>query len=199
MEDFLIYDAEILKMIPPKQESDRVAFLDYCNGWHDHKGMGISCVGFGNAEMEWAWQLGDEAELADYFCNDGSRPIVGFNSRSFDDRLMAAHGVGVRTDYDLLEEVRIAAGFSAHWGSVPKGFSYKLDAIARANGMAKTGSGELAPKLWQEGKRQEVVDYCLMDIKITRQMLLLGLAGELVDPNTGEMLQLRSIGGLGCD
>ena len=137
-DDFLIYDAEILKMIPPRDERDRDLTLDYCEGWHDHKGMGITCVGFGSREDDWIWSAANEADdLSEHFAVDC--PIVGFNSRSFDDRLMGAHGVSVRTDYDLLEEVRLAAGFSAHWQSVPKGFSYKLDAIARANGMAKTG------------------------------------------------------------
>jgi DEAD/DEAH box helicase domain-containing protein len=196
MADFLIYDAEILRVIPPRDERDRDLTLDYCDGWNDHKGMGISVVGFGTSKREWFW----DATAPDPFlvrdfqtAKENGNLVVGFNSRSFDDRLMAAHGIEVQTDYDLLEEVRIAAGFAAHWQSVPKGFSYKLDAIAKANGMAKTGSGELAPKLWQEGKHQEVIEYCLMDIKITRQMLLLGLAGELVDPNTGRMLQLREL------
>jgi hypothetical protein len=196
MIDFLIYNAEILKMIPPRNPVDRIPNLKYSEGWGDYFGMGISVVGFGTSEREWFW---DATAPKPFLVRDFTKAkeiefvIVGFNSRNFDDRLMAAHSIQIQTDYDLLEEVRIAAGFSAHYQSVPKGFSYKLDAIARANGMAKTGNGELAPKLWQEGKYQEVIEYCLMDIKITRQMLLLGLAGELIDPNTGRMLQLRAL------
>jgi hypothetical protein len=120
--------------------------------------------------------------------------LVGFNSKGFDDKLLAANGLeGIETHYDLLEEIRIAAGFDAHFSSVPKGYSYKLDALAKANGSAKTGSGELAPVLWQQGKKQEVIDYCKMDVEITSKILNLGLAGELIDPNTGDKLKLRNL------
>jgi hypothetical protein len=76
---------------------------------------------------------------------------------------------------------------------VPKGWSYKLDAIAKANGMAKTGTGELAPIMWQRGQKQEVIDYCLNDVRVTTAILELGLAGELADPNTGKKLRLAPL------
>jgi hypothetical protein len=62
--------------------------------------------------------------------------------------------------------------------------------IAKANGKAKTGEGAIAPVLWQRGERQEVIDHCMNDVVITKAMLILGLAGQLVDPNTGTHLQL---------
>lgn len=70
-----------------------------------------------------------------------------------------------------------------------------LHAVAKANGMSKTGTGSLAPKLWQEGKRQEVIDYCLNDVTLTYKLLNLGLDGKLKDPNTGKSLKLRPLGG----
>jgi hypothetical protein len=119
--------------------------------------------------------------------------LIGFNSLNFDDNLLEAHNIlEYQTHYDLLVEVRAAAGYLSH-RQVPKGYSYKLDAIAKANEMAKTASGELAPIMWQLGRKQDVIDYCKMDVKITKAMLDLGLAGELIDPNTGNKLQLMPI------
>ena len=192
----LLYDCEIIKCIPPKTgalDPD----LEYCNGWEDYANMGISVVG-------WA-VLGEGASISDfsdpahfeYFRSELAAKavnVIGFNSRNFDDRLMAANGINITTTYDLLEEVRIAAGFEAHRESVPKGFSYSLDAIARANGTQKTCSGALAPVLWQQGRKLAVIDYCLNDVHITKLLLNLGLAGELADPNTGNLLQLRGLG-----
>jgi hypothetical protein len=189
----LIYDIEIIKAIPTREP--QIDGIEYCDGWLDHEGMGISVIGY---------QYNDEpidcclsaASFLDLLISldDEEYTLVGFNSRSFDDKLLAANGLeDIQTDYDLLEEVRIAAGFQAHFQSVPRGYSYKLDAIAKANGMAKTGSGELAPVLWQQGKEQQVIDYCKMDIAITAAMLDLGLVGELIDPNTGDKLQLRAL------
>jgi hypothetical protein len=194
---YLIYDCEIIKCIPQRDCANDARF-DYCDGWHDHGGMGISVIGVAtSSESPSAIVVDGDYEHLDIiaFEEDAKHlSVVGFNSRCFDDLLLLSHNINVKTDYDILEEVRIAAGFAAHWQSVPKGFSYKLDAIARANGMAKTGNGELAPVLWQQGKRKEVIDYCLMDVRITRSILELGLAGKLVDPNTGKKLQLRSLG-----
>jgi len=193
---YLLYDCEIIKMIPQRDQPNDARF-DYCDSWNHHEGMGISVVGIVDQDGEDLAIIPDD----DYRCSElhwfqtkaSQDVVVGFNSRNFDDKLLQAHGINIKTDYDILEEVRIAAGYAADWRSVPKGFSYKLDAIAKANGMAKTGSGELAPMLWQQGKRQEVVDYCLMDCKITRTILELGLKGELVDPNTNAFLKLAPL------
>ena len=208
--DILIYDCEIIKMIPPKPKFVELDFgrgeqlpvellpgIEYCKGWGDHKGMGISvigyCYGLRGAPVAALPEYPNHADMAAFQGLASSVTVVGFSSRGFDDKLCACFGIAVETDYDLLEEIRIAAGYEASFRSVPKGMSYKLDAIARANGMAKTGSGELAPKLWQQGKRQEVIDYCLHDVAITRDTLKLGLEGKLVDPNTGNLLQLRPL------
>jgi hypothetical protein len=192
--NYLVYDLEIIKAIPNPKEA-RMDGIDYCGGWTDHEGMGISVIGYqwNNEEPRHCLSTAGfldlliELEYEDYV-------LCGFNSRGFDDKLLAAHDLeGVETHYDILEEVRVAAGHKRHWGSVPKGWSYKLDAIAKANGMAKTGTGELAPIMWQRGQKQEVIDYCLNDVRVTTAILELGLAGELTDPNTGKKLRLAPL------
>jgi len=189
----LIYDIEIINAIPTKEP--RIEGIEYCKSWGDFEGMGIAVIGY-----KWNDEPADCAYNAESFLDvlrfydDDEHQLVGFNSLSFDDKLLAAHGLeGIETHYDLLEQVRIAAGFKAHFQSVPRGYSYKLDALAKANGMAKTGSGALAPVLWQQGERQSVIDYCLHDCEITAAILDMGLAGELIDPNTGNKLQLAGL------
>lgn len=190
MTNRLIYDCEIVNAIPT---GDRIEGINYCKGWTDFEGMGVSVIGFkqNQDEAEHCLAVGTFAFVSDYRCK-GYR-IVGFNSKVFDDKLLAANDFSLDTHYDLLEEIRLAAGFDRHWQSVPRGYSYKLDAIAKANGKAKTGSGELAPILWQQGRHQEVIDYCKTDVELTSWILDLGLAGELIDPNTGNKLQLAPI------
>jgi hypothetical protein len=56
-------------------------------------------------------------------------------------------------------------------------------------GMIKTGHGELAPIMWQRGDEQGVVDYCENDAKIEAGVAKLLLNGELIDPNTGNLLR----------
>lgn len=188
--DFLVYDLEIVNMIP-----DRNGFMfpkySYCRGWQDHKGMGISVIGYWSSKDESLYYTLDPEVFGVVAAQHDL--IVGFNSASFDDNVLAVNRVNVQTGYDLLEQVRIAAGFDKSYQSVPSGYSYKLDAIAKANGMAKMGSGELAPQLWQDGKKQEVIEYCLHDVEITVDLLHLGLEGSLVDPNTGKLLKLAPL------
>jgi hypothetical protein len=188
---YFIYDAEILKCIPAKGKPFDPD-LEYCKGWRDFQGMGVSCVaGVSSLGDSVIWDSRETLPLDQWFPLE--IPIVGFNSKSFDDKLMVVNGVSVQTDYDLLEEIRLAAFGSIRWQGTPRGRSYSLERLGEANGCPKTGSGELAPKLWQRGQYEAVFQYCLNDVKITQILLEKGLEGTLIDPNTGSLLKLRSL------
>lgn len=180
----LIYDCEIIKCIP---NGARFSGFEYCDGWDDYENMGVSVIGY-----HWEGNL--------HHClppNWGNLPvivseadrIVGFNSKSFDDNLLRANGINIKTNFDLLEEIRIAAYGSPRWEDTPKGHSYSLGKIGSANGFPKNGSGELAPQLWQQGRKDEVIEYCLNDVAITQKLYNLFLLGTLKDPNTGKLLK----------
>lgn len=202
-----LYDLEILRCIPPKNASldDR---YDYCDGWGDHAGMGISVAAFRwgkivePRKVEWqeaGYVIGDTYGLS-LLRKVAQTPrviVAGFNSVAFDDRLLKANGVELTTQYDLLREVRIAAYGTASHNAMPRGHSYALGKIGEANGHPKTGTGELAPELWQGGYHKAVIDYCLNDVLTSCALLDLGLAGELVDPNTGKNLTLWPLYGGG--
>jgi DEAD/DEAH box helicase domain-containing protein len=150
--------------------------------------MGISVIGFGFAGQDIIMNCTSPRFDAFKVAVESADTIMGFNSKRFDDQLCAANGIKVTTNYDLLEEIRIAAYGSPHWEDQPGGFSYSLGAIASANDLTKTGSGTQAPKLWQQGMKEEVIDYCINDVKITKEIYFLGVRGELIDPNTGANL-----------
>lgn len=184
----LIYDCEIVRCIPDK--SGLQPDLEYCQGWHDHAGMGISLIG------TWASWI-DEIKLYpesafDQFQAKANEAelIVGFNSLSFDDKLCAANGLQVETDYDLLSEVWAAAGMPRRYTYGQTRAGYKLENLAQANlGRGKSGSGELAPVLWQTSRQWQVATYLTDDILITKKIW--EKRSHLVDPTTGEILTLR--------
>jgi hypothetical protein len=193
----LIFDLEIKKAIPSRNQPN-LDGIDYCDGWGDHKGMGIACVGalmqsdavviepvVGDWD-EFKWQC----NLTENF--KGFKK-VGFNSKAFDDKVLRAAGLTQwYTDYDLLEEIRIAAGHNPI--KAPSGWKYNLEAMAAANSMVKDSAvSAIAPILWQQGERQQVLDQCAGDVAVTAALLNLGLAGELIDPNTGKKLQLSPV------
>ena len=188
----LIYDCEIIRCIPDRS-GHREPGLKYCEGWHDHANMGISLIG---AWLSWkdsiriypksafgAFQEAvDEAEL-----------VVGFNSINFDDKLCQSNGIRIKTDYDLLQEVWVAANMPRYYTPGETRPGYKLENLAQANlGRGKSGSGELAPVLWQQGKQWAVAKYLTDDVLITKEIFQ--RRDRLIDPTDREILRLREPG-----
>ncbi len=89
--------------------------------------------------------------------------LIGYNIKGFDVPVLNAYYAGDLTrvpQLDLMEEV------TKHLG-----FRLKLDDLAQATlGVGKSGSGLDAVKFWQAGELDKLRDYCLMDVKITRQL-----------------------------
>ena len=70
------------------------------------------------------------------------------------------------TSYDILAEI---------WASDPNGKFMRglnsLDAILEANSLErKTGDGVMAPKLWQQGRIADVLNYCQHDVLQTKAL-----------------------------
>lgn len=185
----IIYDCEIIKAIPDINKVN-LGHIEYCNGWDDFENMGISVIGVNILDDN--FDLVSNHNIAinnlDIFQLglNGTDVLVGFNNQHFDDNLIKANGFTIPEDvvnYDILAEIWEAAGLGRTFVyQTHAGFS--LDAICKANGIGeKTGSGANAAILWQQGKTQEVIDYCENDIKLTRQLFdLIQDKGEIVDP-----------------
>lgn len=187
----LIFDLEIVKAIPAKGEP-RLEGIEYCGGWGDHAGMGISVGAFCVLDLD-SGRISDSVafvggEGLEQVLELSRYPVGGFNSKKFDDALMAATFPSFerRSDFDIFELCLERAGQLGrqYWRD---GLKYNLDVISKVNGYAKTLSGELAPIEWQRGERQKVIDYCCHDVQIEALTLLKLERGELIDPNTGQV------------
>ena len=208
---YAIFDLEIIKAIPPKDEADRIPGIKYCAGWTDFKNIGISCISFcklvlqGDQIIEresycWEWNLAYNVPEHIQLLREEGYLLGGFNSKKFDDQLLQANGLNqanglhFTSDFDILEWTIAAANLEGvkYWELEPKR-SYGLDAITKANDTEKTGKGDLAAIWWQKGEKQKVLDYCQNDAEIEAEVLQLLLSGKLKDPNTGEMLRYPSI------
>lgn len=70
-----------------------------------------------------------------------------------------------KQSYDILAEI-----WAEYGRRYEKGLN-SLDALLEANGLGrKTGHGAHAPKLWQQGKIAEVLNYCQNDILRTKDL-----------------------------
>ncbi len=180
----LFYDCEIIKCIPNQWE-DNLPNYEYCDGWHDFPNMGISVIG---AYIEWMDHYSaftsNSFDMFQQVVNIADE-IIGFNSLSFDDNLCHANGININTTIDLLCKVRVAAGMPPFFVQGVTRAGYSLNALATSNlEFQKSGSGELAPMLWQDGKRDEVIKYCLNDVKLLVELEKLPF---LIDPTDPEI------------
>ena len=89
--------------------------------------------------------------------------IIGYNQKGFDNAVINnyyAGDINLVPQLDLLEVIKESLGYRV-----------KLDAVAKATlGVGKTGHGLQAVEYWKEGKIQELADYCIQDVKVTKEV-----------------------------
>lgn len=196
MRDFIVYDAEIKKAIRSKSE-DLIPGIEYCGGWKDYGGMGISCMGVYDSWMDQYRVFCDDniQEFKDIMLID-SFVKVGFNNIGFDDNLIIANNIQINqeTHYDILRQVWIASGLAPTF-EYPSHTGFGLDAIVKSNfkGEGKIGHGEIAPVDYQNGNFGSLIDYCINDVRLTVKLLRQILnTGFLICPKTGKALKMNT-------
>lgn len=112
---------------------------------------------FEEPEFPVLWQRIEKAER-----------IIGYNTKGFDLRIMNNYYGGdffAFSNLDILEEIKKAIGFRL-----------KLDDVAAATvGTRKSGHGLQAVEWWKQGEIQKIKDYCLQDVKVTKDIYEYGL------------------------
>ena len=159
-----VFDAEIKKPIE-----------DCSRGWKSHDEMGVSClVVFDYETMR--YRVFDDHNMNE--CLNilyGHDVVVGFNTVGFDWKLINAtynnNQERRSRDFDILREIWISIGADPdHFRPETHG-GYKLDDVARETiGLMKSGDGAKAPRLYQQGKIAELIDYCVQDVKIEKEL-----------------------------
>ena len=187
----LIYDIEILKAVLPRN-GERLEGVDYCDGWDDKANMGVACI-CAYDFIEKRYRVFTGGTFADFAALAAKRFVIGFNSITFDDVVCGHESLSVKTDWDLLQEIWVAAGLGRAF-EYPSHTGFGLDAMAKANGgTGKTGYGGTAPIDWQMGLYGKVIDYCLEDVRQTTRLVRRVLQnGYLINPkNEDERLIIK--------
>ena len=112
-----------------------------------------------------------------------ARLIIGFSINRFDLPVLNKYfgfNLMALPRFDILEEIELKFGRRI-----------SLDILARINlGMSKTGHGLDAIEFYKQGNWQALTDYCLQDVKITKELYdLLKKQGflQIPDRNTNEI------------
>ncbi len=144
---------EVGGYIPEKLKVSVVGIYDYASG---------------------KYMIFEENELKNLFpFMENASAIIGFNNIDFDLPVLKPYYLGQISKFptlDLLKHVEKSLGFRI-----------ALDDLARETlSMHKTGHGLLAIDYFREGKMQELKDYCLSDVKITKELYEYGKTNKKV-------------------
>jgi len=117
------------------------------------------------------WPIMEKADL-----------LIGFNSDHFDIPILNKYYSGDLTkikSLDLLKEVKNSLGRRI-----------KLDTIAEATlGQNKSGHGLEAVVWWRNGEKQKVIDYCIEDVRITKEIYEYALKNKLLKYAEGKNIK----------
>jgi DEAD/DEAH box helicase domain-containing protein len=136
-------------------------------GWHRADRMGISCGVIYNAQKNVFIEYTEDkisrliADLKKF------ELIVGFNIKRFDFLVLKGYS---DFDFTTLNTLDILEDIHHHLG-----FRLSLAHVTQETlGITKTGDGLQALRWWQAGRIREIIDYCKMDVKLTRDLYLFG-------------------------
>ena len=99
--------------------------------------------------------------------------VIGFNIKDFDMEVLAPYLISPANSFPILD-------LMAEFEKV-RGHRISLQSMAQATlGRSKSGSGWDAIKLFQEGRMEELKNYCIDDVKLTREIYEYGLAHKKI-------------------
>lgn len=163
-------------MSPPMNGDKRIVFdvetqkeFAEVGGYRNTHLLGVSVVGvYTYADNQ--FKAYEEHELPGLEkVISGSGLIIGFNIKHFDYPVLQPYfknfTLASAPTLDLMEKIEEVVGFRVG-----------LDSLAKNTlGAQKTSHGLEALKWYREGKIKEIKDYCLQDVKLTRDLYEYGL------------------------
>jgi len=158
-----VFDLEIKKPIE-----------ECSHGWDSHSEMGVSVLVLFDYR-EGRYRVFDDQNIKEALDILYSYDyVVGFNTVNFDWKVIRAtytEREQLSKDFDILREIWVSLGLNPDRFNPATHGGYKLDDVAfETIGLRKSGNGALAPYLYRHGKLAELVDYCLQDVKVEREL-----------------------------
>lgn len=132
-------------------------------GSNDPASLTIACVCIHDSETDTYTSYYEEDLSKLWPILEKTDLLIGYNSDHFDIPLLNKYYPGDLTgikSLDLMKEIQKKLGRRI-----------KLDSVASATlGKKKSADGSLANVWWRQGKKQEVVNYCIDDVEITKEL-----------------------------
>ena len=147
---YLVFDIETQQLI------------DEVGGWSNLKQLRISVACAYDSKTD-SMLTFRESELKDLIelCYD--RLVIGYNVRGFDLPILSAYGLDLaKVDvFDIMYELQ----------SLTRQRYLKLESVARGTlNAGKFADGLKAVEWWKEGKIDNIIEYCLQDVQVTKDV-----------------------------
>ncbi|HRK02992.1 MAG TPA: ribonuclease H-like domain-containing protein [Oligoflexia bacterium] len=136
-------------------------------GWAhiDKLGVSVACA-FDSKTGEFLSYRENELDRLQKLCRE--RLVVGYNIIGFDLKVLSAYGFDSKKYdvFDMMLDIEQASG----WRYV------KLDSIAKCTlGTAKSADGLQAVEWYKRGEIEKIIEYCIKDVEITRDVFVYGM------------------------
>jgi DEAD/DEAH box helicase domain-containing protein len=148
--------------------------VDAVGGWKNFKQLEVSvaCAYDSKTDKFLTYRENELGELAK-LCQE--RLLIGYNLIGFDLPVLEKYGLPPHQEldvFDIMLDVHNVSG----WKFV------KLDRIAQATlGVGKSADGLMAVEWWKTGEIDKIIEYCLKDVEVTRDIFLHGLNQGFVE------------------
>lgn len=155
-------------------------------GKNDPALLDISVLGLYDSETDSYRSFVQEEfkEMWPYF--EKADVLIGFNTEYFDLPLLNKYYSG---DLTKIKSIDIMAAVKKALGR-----RLSLNNIAQATlGLKKSADGLQAYEWWKQGKVQEIRDYCLQDVKVTKDLYDHIVANKKIKYNDGQKILELSI------
>ena len=157
---YLVIDVETQKLVQEVGGWDHVAKL----------GISVACAYDSKTDEFLSFKEHELKKLIE-LCEN--RLVIGYNIRGFDLPVMVPYGLEInRIDaFDIMYDLE----------AITRQRFLKLEAVARGTlGTGKSADGLMAVEWYKAGLIDKVIEYCLQDVKVTRDVFLYGRQNGIV-------------------
>jgi DEAD/DEAH box helicase domain-containing protein len=169
---FLVIDVETKQLVQDVGGWDHV----------DKLGISVACAYDSKTDQFTSYTEDKLKDLID-LCED--RLVVGYNIRGFDLPVMVPYGLDVKKldVFDIMYDLE----------ALTRQRFLKLDYVAKGTlGLGKSADGLQAVEWWKQGQIQKIIDYCIQDVRVTRDVFQFGRQNGFVKIQRSEDADKKS-------
>jgi DEAD/DEAH box helicase domain-containing protein len=168
---YLVVDVETQKLVQEVGGWDHV----------DKLGISVACAYDSKTDQFLSFEEKDLKKLIE-LCEE--RLVVGYNIRGFDLPVMVPYGLKIQglDVFDIMLDIQ----------TLTRRPALKLESIAQGTlNAGKSADGLMAVEWYKKGEIAKIIEYCMQDVKVTRDVFLFGRQNGFIRIQNSESSQTQ--------